>query len=558
MSSIDNGNGDIIYGILTKRIQINQKCYIFSPMQLVKGILLSDTSFTDELGNDYFVLGSDDDYNQISTYEQDEYYIGWHVEESNLIDAYPDMLLENAKMAFFEEFKNSCVFAYLDEHTQEFKFITLKLDVLYNSLCDCLTNNSSNINIECENVHSNIVLDNGETLKYGEAVMVFEEKDFDKFLEMLNNKDYSKLIEAMKKYKDTLTNGEELINDFITSNAEKEIVIDNKDVEEKDIKNDIDVQDLYLTIKKKIIDQDEALKDIVTAIKMDQYAKHPSERSRCFIIGPTGSGKTKTLECLSEYLNKPFIKIDTTQLTTPGYIGGHIEDQLARLVNLTGGDIKKAENGIVVFDEIDKKCNTRDELFGKGFLFTLLPFLDGTDYVIGDNHKKQIFNTSNLTVFASGSFLDVIKNHALEKAPLGFNTQIANDEGNKSKLDPEEIFKKSGMPDEFIGRFPVIVQLDELGLESLKKILNESEISQLKAEKRKFNCLGVDLSWEEKYVEAVAKEAKKLNKGARSLKKIVERTIKYMRWEILTNPEKYKEATLLEETVNNPKVYKLK
>ena len=134
MSSIDNQNDKIIYGILTKRIQINQKCYIFSPIQLIKGILLSNTSLMDELGNDYFVLGSDDDYNQIATYDQDEYYIGWHVEENNLIDAYPDMLLENAKMSFFEEFKNSCVFAYLDEHTKQFIFITLKLEELYKSL----------------------------------------------------------------------------------------------------------------------------------------------------------------------------------------------------------------------------------------------------------------------------------------------------------------------------------------------------------------------------------------------------------------------------------------
>ena len=97
-------------------------------------------------------------------------------------------------------------------------------------------------------------------------------------------------------------------------------------------------------------------------------------------------------------LNKPFIKVDTTQLTTPGYVGGTLEEVLSRLVSIAGGDVKKAENGIITFDEIDKKCGNDDKLFGQGFLYTLLPFLDGTDYTISVAGSKKIFNTSNLWI----------------------------------------------------------------------------------------------------------------------------------------------------------------
>ena len=551
---------EVIYGVLTKRIQITKEFYIFSPVHLIKGMLLSHTCFVDEVGKDYFVLSTNDDNNQMAIYDQDEYYIGWYTNEKLLINAYPDEILENAKMGFYDEMKNNCVVAYFSEKDNMFKFITLDLNNVCNTLSNYLNGNGDlDFNTE-EKEKTTTVLENAEipNLDEVEKSIVLEEKELDKLIDMLDNKDYEQLISILKTIKRTLSNSEEIINEVTQLNETQEKNVSN-DTPSKEKEKEIDIKDFYLKTRKKIIDQDDALLDIITAVKMDQYAENASDRSRCFIIGPTGSGKTEILKTLGEYLDKPFIKIDTTQLTTPGYVGGTIEQQLSRLVNLSNGDIKRAESGIVVFDEIDKKAGNRDELFGRGFLDTLLPFLDGTDYIIPvGTRENKTFNTSNLTIFASGSFLEIIKKHSLDKKPIGFNAEFKSESIIKPKIDAEDIFKMSGMPDEFVGRFPVVVQLNELGTESLMRILEQSEISQLQAEKRKFKHLGVDLSWEEKYVEAVAVEAKKLNRGARSLKKIVERTIKYMRREILMNSEQYSEARLLAETVTNPMVYKLK
>ena len=42
-------------------------------------------------------------------------------------------------------------------------------------------------------------------------------------------------------------------------------------------------------------------------------------------------------------------------LSTTGYVGKNIQDYLVRLVEKAGGDITKAEHGMVCIDEIDKK-----------------------------------------------------------------------------------------------------------------------------------------------------------------------------------------------------------
>ena len=49
-----------------------------------------------------------------------------------------------------------------------------------------------------------------------------------------------------------------------------------------------------------------------------------------------------------------------------------------------------------------------------------------------------------------------------------------------------------------------------------------------------------------------------LKLGARSLKRIIEDSIKDVRWNIMTSDCQHNEIILNEETVNNPKIYKIK
>ena len=78
------------------------------------------------------------------------------------------------------------------------------------------------------------------------------------------------------------------------------------------------------------------------------------EKSNILMIGPTGSGKTYLVKTLAKLLDVPLAIADATSLTEAGYIGDDIESVLTKLLAAAGGDVQKAEMGIVFIDEIDR------------------------------------------------------------------------------------------------------------------------------------------------------------------------------------------------------------
>ena len=315
---------------------------------------------------------------------------------------------------------------------------------------------------------------------------------------------------------------------------------------------------------KKIIGQEDAKKDVISSIVMNSLSDNPLDKNSCLLVGPTGSGKTLIAETVSEYLDMPMEVIDTTQLTAPGYVGANIEDFLVRLLVKAKGDIKKATTGIVVFDEIDKKGSEKNEdVSGKGVLNTLLPFLQGTTYNVKYNNKTICFDTSKLTIFATGAFTDVAlaksKNGNVgdyKNTNIGFNSELNSkneleEDIKYEKLEIDDFVKYGNMPIELMGRFTTIAQLSGHTKESLKSILVDSNISALLAEKNKLSKLGIDVKWTEGYLDAVAEAALKLKTGGRSLKKIVEQSIKEARWEVMKELENYKGILLTEKAVED-------
>lgn len=326
----------------------------------------------------------------------------------------------------------------------------------------------------------------------------------------------------------------------------------------------LNVKEMKNFFDKKIIGQEDAKKDVISSIVMNGLSDNPLDKNSCLLVGPTGSGKTLIAETVSEYLDMPMEVIDTTQLTAPGYVGANIEDFLVRLLVKTKGDLKKAETGIVVFDEIDKKGSEKNEdVSGKGVLNTLLPFLQGTTYNVKYNNKTIPFDTSKLTIFATGAFTDVAlaksKNGNVgdyKNTNIGFNSELNSkneleEDIKYEKLEIDDFVKYGNMPIELMGRFTTIAQLSGHTKESLKSILVNSNISALLAEKNKLSKLGIDVKWTEGYLDAVAQAALKLKTGGRSLKKIVEQSIKVARWEVMLDLENYKGILLTEKAVED-------
>jgi len=318
----------------------------------------------------------------------------------------------------------------------------------------------------------------------------------------------------------------------------------------------LDIEDLFKKITKTLIAQDEPTRRVLIEIARKEQSEQNNDRG-ILITGPTGCGKTKMMELIARYLDRPFLKVDSTQLTIPGYVGKDIEEVLWELYIKCGRDVKKAERAIIFFDEIDKKGSSRkDDISGKGVLNVLLPFFDGTTYDACENMKQQReivkINTKNMLVILGGAFEDVYKD-LRSKNRVGFATNPI-EEAKEKQATTEDFVNKAKMPSEFMGRV-AIVKLNDLDLESIKRILLESDESAIRIQQRLFDELGVKLTPSEEYIDAIAEQAQARKTGARGLNTVVDESTWEAYGDAYTHLGEYEEIILERETVTNPKQY---
>ena len=321
--------------------------------------------------------------------------------------------------------------------------------------------------------------------------------------------------------------------------------------------NNYNIREVFEKVKETVVDQDDAARRLIVEIErnLDQ-----TDGSGILITGNTGTGKTLLVETIAEHINRPFISIDSSQLSSPGYVGKKIEQYLWDLFVKCGYDIDAAEHAILYFDEIDKKgSEKKSDVGGQAVLNQLLKFLDGTTYKATENpqHVTEAnsvdISTKNMTVLAGGAFSEIYE--AKQPTPIGFGSTKQTSTLKEPEI--QDFIEKAMMPKELMGRLPVIIHLNPLTIDSLRRILTDSDKSALKLQEANFTKKGVELKVTPEYLQKVAEIAHERKIGARGLSKIIKDTTWRPYDLVCYEQDVYDQVILDEQTVSNPEHFQL-
>jgi ATP-dependent Clp protease ATP-binding subunit ClpX len=291
-----------------------------------------------------------------------------------------------------------------------------------------------------------------------------------------------------------------------------------------------------------VIGQDEA--KIALSVGVSQHYKRISaftsyvdlDKSNVMLIGPSGSGKTLMVKKIAEYIDVPFAHCDATALTEAGYVGEDVETLLQQLIARADGDIESACRGIIYIDEIDKiskkggnNTATKD-VGGEGVQQALLKMIEGSQLTLTYGKKKEEIDidTKNILFIVGGSFVGIEKIVAdrVNPSSIGFSSQVVGSEPNNmyNKVDQKDLIKYGLIP-EFIGRFSILTNVEELSKKDLVRILTEPRNNLVNQYKYLFEIDGIELEFEPEALEEIAEQSILSKTNARGLRSTLEKLL---------------------------------
>jgi ATP-dependent Clp protease ATP-binding subunit ClpA len=237
--------------------------------------------------------------------------------------------------------------------------------------------------------------------------------------------------------------------------------------------------DIAKALSRRLVGQPAAIAAIVPYVEMYRARLSPEGRPAgiFLLLGPTGTGKTKTVEALADVLHgspKKLLKVDCGEYqmehevakllgAPPGYLGHRETQPLLTQQKLSGVASESCDLSILLFDEIEKAAPSLVRL--------LLGVLDKATLRLGDStlvnfEKTLIFLTSNLGA----------REMSRELHPeFGFESAVPRpsmEEGDKLERIGMTAVRKNFSP-EFNNRIDSVVTYQPLDSAALAAILDQ-------------------------------------------------------------------------------------
>jgi ATP-dependent Clp protease ATP-binding subunit ClpA len=245
------------------------------------------------------------------------------------------------------------------------------------------------------------------------------------------------------------------------------------------------VTDLTAVLSSKVVGQPDVISVIVPYIEMFQAGLSPENRpvGVFLLLGPTGTGKTRTVEALAEVLHgspKNLLKVDCGEFqmehevakligAPPGYLGHRETQPMLSQQKLTSVTSDKSSLSLVLFDEIEKAAPSLTRL--------LLGVLDRGILRLGDNssvnfEKSLVFLTSNLG--AREMMREINPDFGFQSATGG----VGKDEMTGKLQNIALVAVRRKFSPEFINRIDHVITYQPLNAESFAAI-TDHEIDNL-------------------------------------------------------------------------------
>ncbi len=286
---------------------------------------------------------------------------------------------------------------------------------------------------------------------------------------------------------------------------------------------------LLARLEKRIVGQPAAMSAIWPYIQMYEAGLAPEGRPAAvfLLLGPTGTGKTRTVEALAEVLHgseKNLLRIDCGEFqmehevakligAPPGYLGHRETQPMLTQQKLAAASSERCGLSLVLFDEIEKAAPSLARL--------LLGVLDRATLRLGDNtsvnfEHSLIFLTSN--VGARGMIKGLRPDFGLGAAAW----VPPSETGRRLERIGASALRKRFSP-EFVNRLDAIITYQPLSGESLAAIL-DLELRALQSHiERRLGERAFRIDVPEQGRRFLLRQGASLEHGARELKRTVHR-----------------------------------